>query len=526
MLRTLKCAESWMAFAVGDMGVNRAGWAPPISAGIDDWPPAPQISQDPQRVSNSAYIRGGRWVQVAYGLIDVVCICLNIGIAFLLRFVPDPIQSIIHRRSLGLSPSHLLSQYGAFSLLYVALIVLFCQGQDLYRTPRTRSAANESLRVTKAVAYATLVFVAFVFISGNRSISRVVVGLAALFSVFALSGWRRWKRAIVIRRVARGIGARNALIIGAGRIGQALARHLEENKLLGYSFKGFLDSNHANCSQLLGRMEDLARVVRSEFVDDVFITIPSEREIVKQVALEAQRSRLNVKIIPELYDGLGWNAPLAYVGHFPVMELHWQPIPTLGLVVKRIMDVLFSGIGLLLLSPMFVVIGAAIALDTPGPIFYRAGRVGQKGRIFGCVKFRTMVRDADKRKEKLRHLNEREGPFFKIAHDPRITLAGKTLRKYSLDELPQLWNVLKGEMSLVGPRPHPLDDYAHYNLDQLRRLEVKPGITGLWQVTARQDPSFTRSLTLDLNYIENWSLGLDFRILSRTIMEVVRGSGY
>jgi exopolysaccharide biosynthesis polyprenyl glycosylphosphotransferase len=353
--------------------------------------------------------------------------------------------------------------------------------------------------------------------------SAVIVGL--LLNVFALAAWRYAKRKIVVHRVEHGIGTRNALVIGAGRVGQALARHLEGNKLLGYRFKGFLDENHSNDPRMLGKIEHLSRVARAEFVDDVFITIPSERELVKRIAVEARRSRLNVKVIPELYDGLGWHAPLRHVGDFPVMELNWKPLPTLGLLFKRTFDFAFSVCALAACGPLLIVLGVWIKLDSPGPVFYRSRRVGKKGHVFACYKLRTMVTNADELKNRLWHLNERKGPFFKISDDPRITHCGKFLRKYSFDELPQLWNVVKGDMSLVGPRPHPLDDYQKYDLDDLRRLEVQPGITGLWQVTARQDPSFDTSLRLDLDYIENWSLWLDTRILLRTIPAAIAGLG-
>jgi lipopolysaccharide/colanic/teichoic acid biosynthesis glycosyltransferase len=170
-------------------------------------------------------------------------------------------------------------------------------------------------------------------------------------------------------------------------------------------------------------------------------------------------------------------------------------------------------------------IAGLIKLDPSGPVFYCAPRAGRKGKPFRCFKFRTMVSDADEWKVRLRQSNERIGPFFKMASDPRITRLGRLLRRYSLDELPQLWNVIKGEMSLVGPRPHPLDDVAGYGIEHLARLDVTPGITGLWQVTARRDPSFCRGMELDRQYIRTWSLGLDARILLRTFLAVVQGSG-
>jgi exopolysaccharide biosynthesis polyprenyl glycosylphosphotransferase len=315
------------------------------------------------------------------------------------------------------------------------------------------------------------------------------------------------------------------VIVGAGKMGQALAQYLERNKQLGYLIKGFLDQNHNGDLRILGRIEDLARIARAHFIDDVFVTIPSAREVVKNVALIARMNHLSVKVLPEFYDGLGWNVPMERLGDFPVRVLHWEPIPTLGLFFKRTIDVVVATLGLLLAAPLCALIYAAVKLDSPGPVFYRHERVGRKGRQFRCIKFRTMVADADALKERLRHLNEREGPFFKISDDPRVTRVGKFLRQYSLDEIPQLWNVLTGDMSLVGPRPHPVDDYERYSLEHLRRLDVKPGVTGLWQVSARKDPSFEESIRLDSRYIENWNLALDFKILLKTIPAVLRGEG-
>jgi len=208
-----------------------------------------------------------------------------------------------------------------------------------------------------------------------------------------------------------------------------------------------------------------------------------------------------------------------------VMELHSKPIPIVGLLFKRVLDVTVATATLILLSPLLIALAIAIKRDSCGLIFYCAQRVGKKGRKFECYKLRTMVHNADVLKEELRGRNERMGPFFKISADPRITRLGSFLRKFSLDELPQLWNVILGDMSLVGPRPHPVDDYERYNLEHLRRLDVKPGITGLWQVTARQDPSFETNMRLDLEYIESWALWLDLKILLKTLFVAGSGSG-
>lgn len=468
---------------------------------------------------------GGRWVQIAYALIDVCCIVVNGVLAFSLRFSPDDLHRFFISGRFAIKVDQVPSPYGGFLFLYIALILLFCQWQSLYRTLRTRSAREESFAVFKAVFFATLLLTAFIYLSGVKVVSRLIVASSLILNVITMALWRYAKRRVVIRRVEQGIGARNVLIIGAGKVGQALARQFDQNKHLGYRFKGFLDGDHCGDGRMLGKIEDLSRVARAEFVDEVFITIPSERELVKRIAIEARQHRLDVKVLPDLYDGLGWHAPIRQIGDFPVMDLHWQPIPALGLFVKRIFDVVVSSFSLIICSPVLAVLAVWIKMDSAGPVFYRSRRVGKKGCLFTCYKLRTMSANADEMKDSLRHRNERQGPFFKIKDDPRITRLGKFLRKYSLDELPQIWNVLKGNMSLVGPRPHPVDDFEQYTLDHLRRLDVKPGITGLWQVEARRNPSFDTNMRLDLEYIEKWNLWMDLKILTRTLPAVFEGAG-
>jgi lipopolysaccharide/colanic/teichoic acid biosynthesis glycosyltransferase len=201
------------------------------------------------------------------------------------------------------------------------------------------------------------------------------------------------------------------------------------------------------------------------------------------------------------------------------------PIPMAGLFAKRIMDLLLAAIALFLLWPLLLAIALAVKLESAGPVIYASLRAGKKGQKFVCYKFRSMVDGADRLKDSLRCFNERQDPFFKIDDDPRVAPFGHLLRKYSLDELPQFWNVLKGDMSLVGPRPHPVDDYARYRPGDHRRLNMKPGVTGLWQVIARTDPSFESCLALDLEYMKRWSLWLDFKILMRTVPAVLAGEG-
>jgi lipopolysaccharide/colanic/teichoic acid biosynthesis glycosyltransferase len=192
--------------------------------------------------------------------------------------------------------------------------------------------------------------------------------------------------------------------------------------------------------------------------------------------------------------------------------------------MKRLLDVVLSSVGLVLIPPFLAIAAVWSRLSSPGRAIYVAPRVGKKGKKFNCYKLRTMVEGADTSKEKLHETNGRNGPF-KMRNDPRVTRPGRWLRKFSIDELPQLLNVLLGDMSLVGPRAHPIDDYERYTLEDLSRLDMKPGITGLWQVTARRDPCFATSMALDLEYIANWSLRLDAKILLQTLPVVLRANG-
>jgi exopolysaccharide biosynthesis polyprenyl glycosylphosphotransferase len=203
-------------------------------------------------------------------------------------------------------------------------------------------------------------------------------------------------------------------------------------------------------------------------------------------------------------------------------------IPSLsasGRRIKRALDIVLSAPTLLLLSPILLVIALAIRLDSPGPVFYVSERVGKNGRLFRCFKFRTMVRDAERQQERMKFLNERDAVLFKISSDPRVTSVGRILRRYSLDELPQFCNVLLGEMSIVGPRPPVAVEVREYSIRHLRRLAVTPGITGLWQIQGRHDPSFESYVSLDLTYIENWSIALDLKIIAQTFSVVLSGTG-
>jgi exopolysaccharide biosynthesis polyprenyl glycosylphosphotransferase len=408
------------------------------------------------------------------------------------------------------------------ALLHAVLIVLMDYsaglhdgGTDLRRQARI---------LGKSVLGATTVLC---FVYSLQGASWGTSGLfcgAGLLHFGALWTWQ-WQNVRQDRRAPQRGDVRNVLIVGAGGVGRRMASYLERHPEAGRTMCGFLDNERPLGNGVIGRVSDLARLARTGFVDEVILAAPHDQGLTLQVLREARRLRLDLGIVPELFGCKPTGSEVERVGDLLVICLHAERLPAARLVLKRVVDVTGAGLALTVLSPLLAVIAGLIKLDSAGPVLYCAQRAGRKGRLFRCCKFRTMVSDADALKEHLRRDNQRSGPCFKIADDPRITRLGRFLRHYSLDELPQLWNVLKGDMSLVGPRPHPLDDVAGYEIEHLARLDVTPGITGLWQVTARRDPSFQRGMELDREYIRTWSLGSDMRILLRTFLAVARGSG-
>ena len=275
-------------------------------------------------------LHAGRARQSAYVAIDFALVCAGGAAAFCLRFgFANPFGASLH--SLHEFSSHIsLRAYPGFVFLYAALIVLACMSQDLYRTVRAQSAVEETFTVAKAVALATALLVLFIFTSGNKEVSRLVVAGAGVMNLATLAGWRFAKRQYVLRRAQRGEGASRVLVVGAGKMGRALAAWLEENRQLGYAVCGFLDTHVNGDARVLGSIHDLREVALAHFVDQLFVTLPADREVVKEIFLEARRLRLNLNVVPDLYDGLGWRAPVQSIGGFPVMELHGQPIPVVG----------------------------------------------------------------------------------------------------------------------------------------------------------------------------------------------------
>jgi len=380
--------------------------------------------------------------------------------------------------------------------------------------------------LAKVVFWSAALVIAAVGWSGPHLISLTTLAASAPLNFLIMLAWRRRWRRVPAQSSQSGRDVRNVLIIGAGPVGRQLAAYISQDISCRRSVMGFLDQNEPIGGDVHGRLDDLASIARTDFVDEIILTAPYQPDLARRVIREARRNQLDVKVVPDLF-GFEPDDPLVFekFGNIPVLTLRAERMPKFGLFLKRVVDTVSAATTLVFAAPLLSIIALVIKLESPGPVLYQAERAGLKGRRFRCYKFRTMDANADKLKELLRATNERQGPFFKMVDDPRVTRAGRFLRRYSLDELPQLWNVVRGEMSLVGPRPHPLDDFERYDLGDLQRLDVPPGLTGLWQVTARRDPSFERGLALDLEYIRTWTLWRDFQILYKTISVVLHGSG-
>ncbi len=484
------------------------------------------LTSGAKRPQHPVFGRDSFWI-----VLDILTILGAALLATVYRFHSTPVATVrgllhgtlIQGRSIGI----LLILFCGYTVALVVTSKRF----HLYTPMRIQSILNEQRLSFQACLYAGLLLAGTLYLIHAEDISRSLVMITLGLITVALGLRRLAYRLLVYQQLEAGVGTRNILIVGTGPEAQALRHHLSSIRHLGYTFKGFIDVPGAgspvasSAGDVVGSLDGLFSVARKLFVDEVFFTAHCDRETVQGVLDQAQINGVDLRIVPGMYDGLAWNSPIEYVGQFPTIPLHRGHVPELGLMLKRVMDMALAAFTVVVLSPILLVIAIAVKLDSPGPVLYLSERLGKKGIIFRCIKFRTMVRDADKRRADVLHMNERDGILFKITNDPRITRVGRFLRKYSLDELPQFFNVLRGEMSIVGPRPPLASEVREYKLNHLRRLDVMPGITGLWQVQARRDPSFDNYISLDTTYVDNWSIWLDLKILARTVAVVVAGTG-
>jgi exopolysaccharide biosynthesis polyprenyl glycosylphosphotransferase len=405
----------------------------------------------------------------------------------------------------------------------------------LYESRRFLGQRPEALEVLKATSLGTLVF----------SLVGTLFNLRVIHPLFLTAFWlMSTGTAVVSRRVLRflleqirrrGHNLRHILIVGTNSRAVKIARALEAHSTLGYRILGFVDREWLGMTEFrrtgykwICDFKGLSSFLRDSVVDEVLITLPINSLYFEasHIAALCQEHGITTHFLSNLFDLKPARAKAEPLDYDSLITLNEPPIQGWASLIKRALDIIISLWCIVCFTPVFLIAAVLIKCTSPGPIFFVQKRLGLNKRLIHVRKFRTMVQGAEQMQGDLQHLNEVTGPVFKIKDDPRITPIGKFLRKTSIDELPQLLDVLKGDMSLVGPRPLPVRDYQGIDKDwQRRRLSIRPGITCLWQINGRSSVHFERWMELDMEYIDRWSVWLDLQILIRTIPAVLKGSG-
>ncbi|HZS07479.1 MAG TPA: sugar transferase [Blastocatellia bacterium] len=406
--------------------------------------------------------------------------------------------------------------------------------RGLYLLTRLHLLGEEVREIALAVGSGAVALLVVARVGNWPTITLWTAGSWALLSFLLICGFRlaqqyalRW-----VRR--RGHNAKTMLLVGGGPRGQQFVARLMERPDLGYRLLGYVDSDHPRNSgplqqlRRLGGLEELPAIITTEVVDEVVIALPikSHYEQIERVIALLEEQGITVHLLMDFFSRRRAHYRAARLQGIEFISLQSAPSSGWRAEIKRLVDLSLAVVMLVALLPLFALVAVMIKLDSAGPVFFIQTRMGWNKRRFQLFKFRTMVVNAEAQMKEVEHLNEKEGPIFKIKNDPRVTRVGRWLRKTSIDELPQLINVILGDMSLVGPRPLSMRDAC--GLDavwQKRRFSVKPGITCLWQVSGRSNLSFREWMLLDLEYIDRWSLSLDFHILLRTIPAVLSGRG-
>jgi len=457
-------------------------------------------------------------------LSDLVLINISLGLAYWMRY------ELRWFAEVGFDAP--FSDYVPFAIILSILLPTTFKLDGVYRGRRSQSWFDQMYAIVNATAKGTIVLLALTFGFRPLVYSRLLFLEAAVLIVLLTGLSRVVKGYIEARLRRRGIGVDRVLIVGAGEIGRTVIRTIVARPDLGYQIVGLVDDNPDRGNTDIGRvkglggLDKLAEIVDNAAVDQVIITLPwmYQRKIMG-IVRECERKRVKARIVPDLFQMSLSQVDVDDLGGLPLIGVRETTIGGWQRALKRVMDTAIATVAGVLLLPLLGLVALAIKLDSSGPAVFRQLRVGKGRQQFWCYKFRSMHEGAENELERLQAYNEADGPLFKIRDDPRMTRVGRWLRRTSLDELPQLYNVLRGEMSLVGPRPHLHSEVAKFEPWQMRRLDVAPGITGLQQVSGRSELPFDEQCLLDIYYIENWSPILDIKILLRTVPKMFTGHG-
>ena len=401
----------------------------------------------------------------------------------------------------------------------VIVLVLFRFG--VYGSISNMSWSQLFLRTTGGVITASVVCAAFLFLTKSAYFSRLLFGSYFLFGTLFLMIEKFILKGIQALLLQKGIGRKNILIIGSGKKLQDLLGQFRRNDCINaYNIKRVI--NVSSNERLL--QKDIEKYLASEVVDEVYVAFSRDKNDGIRKDIESILTRIEeygkpIKLLINLDEVLRVSkVNFSRIQNLPILVFYSKTMDPDLLLIKRMLDIIGSLIGLCFTMAVFPFVSIAIKLDSQGPVIFSQVRIGLNGRRFHLYKFRSMYVNAENKKSEIKYMNELDGPIFKSSKDPRITRVGHFLRKTSLDELPQFWNVLKGDMSLVGTRPPTPDEVEHYKAWHYRRISIKPGMTGLWQVEGRNKiKNFDEIVALDVKYIQNWSLLLDFKILIKTV---------
>jgi exopolysaccharide biosynthesis polyprenyl glycosylphosphotransferase len=430
----------------------------------------------------------------------------------------DPGNYVEHERYLPLQL--------ALSVCFAFILAL----RGLYRLPRAASALDDLSSIFTAAGLALMALFAGSTFVRYPAESRLTLIFAWILMTLLVVLGRASYLWLLGALHQRGIGVARTLVVGDNTVGRMIMQALAARPHLGYKVAGFLATDgEADFGRFhrLGTPDELERVIHQERIAQVVIALPStSHQAILRIVDHCRRHGVQFRLVPDLYEMSLGRLDIDTVSGIPLMGMKQHAILGFNFLTKRLIDVTISAVVMVAGVWLFALLALAIWLeDRSCSPFFGQTRVGRGGRCFTVWKFRSMRPDAEARLEQVLIHNEAEGPIFKMRDDPRRTRVGTFIRRWSLDELPQLWNVLRGEMSLVGPRPATPREVALYESWQLQRLETLPGITGLWQVSGRSELGFSEQVLMDIMYIENWSLGLDLRILLRTIPAVLSGKG-
>jgi exopolysaccharide biosynthesis polyprenyl glycosylphosphotransferase len=404
----------------------------------------------------------------------------------------------------------------------------------LYRSKRLTARWVEIFAVIKAISFGTLIVIGAGFLFSFEIVTPFFISVFWLTGCINLLLGRFIMRIVLARIRRRGHNLRFMLIVGTNRRGLQFAKNIEAKKQAGYRVIGFVDDDWWGIEdfsqsgfEVVTSLDGFSDFVRHHVVDEVVICLPlkSHYDQLSQILRHCEEQGIIVRFLPNIFDlTLARSSIEQFQGE--AMMVYKGGIGSWQIIAKRMFDIPVAAALLTLFSPLFLIVSLLIKISSTGSVFFVQRRLGLNKRIFKVYKFRTMFSDAEQKRDEIEHLNEVSGPVFKIKKDPRVTPLGKYLRITSIDELPQLINVLKGDMSLVGPRPLPVRDYNGFDQDWYRRrFSIRPGITCLWQVNGRSNIPFEQWMELDMEYIDQWSFWLDLRILIKTIPAVFRTSG-